>query len=313
MSTSQQQQQQFLSTRGSKVKAESNDVKDIVIANAKEAATIGIQAVVSGAYLYPIEGIYYLLRHPHLWKPLQRPLFLGVVTSFVVTSLMFFFTYLPQVAVLTLTNGPLSFFTAIPLVLGESATITLFVARMLWLAPALDNTFDAVLLEQGHTALVAEGREIKGAGSGKRIGKALSAPLNRFSKQGIITYLLSLPLNAIPLVGTIFFLFYNGYKSGPNQHARYFQLKHFTDAQKAKHISQNRGSYTAIGTAAMALNLIPGASILLAFTTATGAALWASDLEKKAGATVDTSTSADATQDVSEVAKKIEPDHQKLL
>ncbi|KAG8864114.1 hypothetical protein FRB96_006988 [Tulasnella sp. 330] len=333
--TASTSQQKVLSDKG-------NDVAHIVVANAKEAATIGTQAVVSGAYLYPIEGIYYLGRHPKLWKPLQRPLLLGVLTSFVVTSFMFFFTYLPQVAILTLSNGPLSFFTAIPLVLGESATITLFVARMLWLAPALDNTFDAVLLQQGHAALVAEGREIQGSGNSKRIGKALSAPLNRFSKQGktflwilvlknpfatefeltgftlfygtaIITYLMSLPLNAIPLVGTIFFLFYNGYKTGPNQHTRYFQLKHFTQAQKARHISQNRGSYTAMGTAAMALNLVPGMSIIFAFTTATGAALWASDLEKKAGATVDTNASADATQDLSNVAKKIEPDHQKLL
>lgn len=40
--------QQVLSDKG-------NDVKDIVVNNAKEAATIGTQAVVSGAYLYPIE------------------------------------------------------------------------------------------------------------------------------------------------------------------------------------------------------------------------------------------------------------------
>lgn len=63
----------------------------------------------------------------------------------------------------------------------------------------------------------------------------------------------------------------------------------------------------------MALNLIPGVSIIFAFTSAVGAALWASDLEKKSGAQVDTSASDEATQDVSPVAHKIEPDHQKLL
>jgi len=293
--------------------AKSNDAKDIAIAKAKEAATIGTQAVVSGVYLYPLDGIYYLASHPHLWKPLQRPLLLGVLTSFVVTSAMFFFTYLPQAAVLTLSNGPFAFIAAIPLVLGESATITLFVARMMWLAPALDNTFDTVLLAQGHTELVAHGREIQGAGSGKKIGKAITAPLNKFSKEGLITYLMSLPLNAIPIVGTVFFLFYNGYKTGPNQHARYFQLKQFNDAQKLEFINKNRGSYTALGTAAMALNLIPGASIIFAFTTAVGAALWASDLEKKSGAKVDTNASEEATQDVSQTAQKIEPDHKKLL
>lgn len=32
-----------------------NDAKDIAVAKAKQAATIGAQAVVSGVYLYPIE------------------------------------------------------------------------------------------------------------------------------------------------------------------------------------------------------------------------------------------------------------------
>jgi len=298
-----------MSTQQEPLARHANEVKDM----AKEAANIGAQAVVSGVYFYPIEGIYHLIRHPYLWKPLVGPLTLGVLTSLVVTSALFFWTYIPQAAFLTLSNGPFGFIAAVPVVLGESATITLFIARMLWLAPALDNTFDAVLLEQGHTALVSQGREIRGAGKSKRVGKALSAPLNRFSKEAIVTYIISLPLNAIPVVGTVFFLFYNGYKTGPNLHARYFQLKRLTNTQRRDFISQRRGEYTALGTASMALNLVPGASILFAFTTAVGAALWASDLEKQSGAQVDTNASDEATQDVSHVARKIEPDHKKLL
>lgn len=58
------------------------------------------------------------------------------------------------------------------------------------------------------------------------------------------------------------------------------------------------------GTAVMALNLIPGLSILFALTSTAGAALWACDLEKKMGAEVDVSASQEATQDVSDVGKK---------
>lgn len=54
----------------------------------------------------------------------------------------------------------------------------------------------------------------------------------------------------------------------------------------------------------MALNLIPGLSILFALTSTAGAALWACDLEKKMGAEVDVSASQEATQDVSDVGKK---------
>lgn len=64
--------------------------------------------------------------------------------SFIITSTMFIFTYLPQAAVLALFNGPLAFVTAVPLVLGESSTIILLLAKAFWLTPVLDNLFDEV-------------------------------------------------------------------------------------------------------------------------------------------------------------------------
>ncbi|KAG8950342.1 hypothetical protein FRC04_007784 [Tulasnella sp. 424] len=296
------------SSRAAKDKAvaASKDTKDIAIQQVRVAATIGTEAVTSGAYLYPIEGIYYLIRHPHLWKPLAKPMIFTAALSFIITSTMFLFTYLPQAAVLALFNGPLAFVTAVPLVLGESSTIILLLAKAFWLTPVLDNLFDEVLLAQGMTSLVAHGRDIEGSGSGKRLGKALLAPLNRFTKEGIIQYILSFPLNFIPVVGTVFFIFYNGNKQGPNYHARYFQLKRMSDAQKKEEIRKRRGSYTAFGTAVLALNLIPGASIFFALSSAVGAALWAADVEKKAGAQVDVNASSEASQDVSEVGKKVD-------
>lgn len=44
----------------------------------------------------------------------------------------------------------------------------------------------------------------------KKLGKTIVQPLNKFSTEGLIRYLISLPLNAIPVVGTIVFLLYNG-------------------------------------------------------------------------------------------------------
>ncbi|KAG8936468.1 hypothetical protein FRC02_001886 [Tulasnella sp. 418] len=223
----------------------SKHTKDIVVEQVQHATQIGKEAVVSGAYLYPIEGAYYLLSHPRLWKPLQRPLLLSLVASIVVTGALFLFTYLPQAAIMCLFNGPLGFVTVVPLILSESGAIVLFMARALWLGPAMEETFDAVLFQQGMTQLVSQGREVQGEGSSKRLGKALSRPLNRFTKEGLVRYILSLPLNAIPIVGTIFFLFYNGKKSGPSQHERYFQLKKMSAEQKAQFVESRRGSYTA--------------------------------------------------------------------
>ncbi|KAG8942012.1 hypothetical protein FRC03_003732 [Tulasnella sp. 419] len=203
-------------------------------------------------------------------------------------------------------NGPLGFVTVVPLILSESGAIVLFMARALWLGPAMEETFDAVLFQQGMTQLVSQGREVQGEGSSKRLGKALSRPLNRFTKEGLVRYILSLPLNAIPIVGTIFFLFYNGKKSGPSQHERYFQLKKMSAEQKAQFVESRRGSYTAFGMASMVLNMVPGVSVLLAFATTVGAALWACDIEKKSGAPVDTSVSNDASHELTETGKKME-------
>lgn len=55
-------------------------------------------------------------------------------------------------------------------------------------------------------------------------------------------------------------------KSGPSYHQRYYQLKGW-DAQKKKEmIHKRRGAYTAFGTVAMALNLIPVVSVFFTRT-----------------------------------------------
>jgi hypothetical protein len=50
-------------------------------------------------------------------------------------------------------------------------------------------------------------------------------------------------------------------KSGPSYHARYFQLKGWDAQKKREVIHKRRGAYTAFGTVAMALNLIPVVSV----------------------------------------------------
>jgi hypothetical protein len=71
-----------------------------------------------------------------------------------------------------------------------------------------------------------------------------------------------LPLNSIPLVGTVFFLIYNGkatlrrpkysadtsttgIKAGPAFHARYFQLKNFDKITRNAFVETRAASYTA--------------------------------------------------------------------
>ena len=61
----------------------------------------------------------------------------------------------------------------------------------------------------------------------------------------MLRYVLSLPLNFIPAVGTVLFLLYNGHKSGPGWHAHYFQLKGMSGAQSREFVDKRRAEYTA--------------------------------------------------------------------
>jgi Protein of unknown function (DUF540). len=94
--------------------------------------------------------------------------------------------------------------------------------------------------------LVQAGREVQSSSSGaKTLGKSLAKPLNRFSPENIIRYIISLPLNSIPIVGTVLFLLYNGRKLGPSFHGRYFQLKRFKKAESESFVSERKAAYTA--------------------------------------------------------------------
>jgi hypothetical protein len=160
---------------------------------------------------------------------------------------MFFFTYVPQMAVLAFTSGPLAPISAALLVLSESSTITNALSRSFLLDEALIDTFDGTLVSRGHDALVADGRQLQphsGNDPVARLGKLLKRPLNKLSPKALIRSLLYLPLNFIPVVGTIIYVIFQGKRNGPVAHERYFQLKGWTARQKEEWVEKNQAAYT---------------------------------------------------------------------
>ncbi|KAF5324551.1 hypothetical protein D9611_004475 [Ephemerocybe angulata] len=243
-----------------------------------EVASLSQDAVFSGAWAYPLLGISYTVSHPSLYKSVGPVLTKALITSVGITGAMFFFTYLPQVAICAILTGPLAFIPAALMVLAESYFLVTLVSRSFFLNEAQDKIFDAVLLQQGNMQLVENGREVQSSSSGvKKLGKSLSKPLNRFTPEGIVRYIVSLPLNSIPIVGTGLFLLYNGKKLGPTFHGRYFQLKRFSTQQKAEFVEKRKAQF---GVTALVLNLIPIAGFAFSLTSTVGAALWAGKLEK---------------------------------
>lgn len=158
---------------------------------------------------------------------------------------MFIFTYLPQMAVMAFTSGPLAALTAAVLVLSESSTLFTILSKTFLIEDALVDTFDGVLVSKNTTNLVSGGRQIK-AGSDPiaKLGTLIKKPFAKFTPKALIRYFMYLPLNFIPVVGTVIFVTLQGRRAGPAAHTRYFQLKEWNSAQRQKHIEEHKAAYT---------------------------------------------------------------------
>lgn len=123
-------------------------MSDRVKATAQEEATrikdLSVEAARSQAYLYPIRGILYFASHRALWKPLGSKLIPTLTLGVSVLAGMFFFTYLPQAALMALFEGPLAAISTALLVLSESSTIFNVMAKNFLVEDALIDTFDGV-------------------------------------------------------------------------------------------------------------------------------------------------------------------------
>lgn len=158
--------------------------KQEVLSQANDAFVLSKSTVKAGTYLYPPLGVLYLARHRSLWPPVLSRIWPCTLLSICVLVPMFFFTYLPQAALLTLLNGPLGPFNAVALVLSESGVIINALARSFLLDRALLDLFDATLVNEGMTSLVQNGRELKSGVSNhdgvKKLGKMVSKPLDKY-------------------------------------------------------------------------------------------------------------------------------------
>ncbi|KAK3052496.1 hypothetical protein LTR09_006350 [Extremus antarcticus] len=258
-------------------------VKETAKQEAEKLRQTSVEALRSGSYVYPIRGIAYFISHRSLWKPLLAKLAPTLTLGLGITTFMFAFTYLPQVAMLFFTSGPIAAITTVLLVLSESSTLTMVLSKALLIEDALIDTFDGTLVARGEAPLVERQRQVKSSSAGDsiaRLGKLVSKPFAKFTPSGIIRYFMYLPLNFIPIVGTAVFVMLQGKRTGPGAHSRYFQLKNMDTTAREKFVEERTGSYTAFGVASVLLEMVPIAGIFFAFTNTCAAALWAADMEQ---------------------------------
>ncbi|KAK0114728.1 hypothetical protein ONS95_014213 [Cadophora gregata] len=243
-----------------------------------------IRNVVSASALYPFKGIYYFCAHREFWPLFGRRIIPLLVTSIVVLGMLFTFTYLPQVAFLAIFHGPIAWFNAVFLVLGEGQVVIALLFEALLVDETLVNVFDATLIREGQIDLVSPSRILfhDAPNSVKMLGKPTSSAVySPFSFRQIAEFILFLPLNLIPIIGTPFFLVLTGARAGPFHHYRYFKLRGASRKEKKDEIRKRKWKYTWFGTVALVLQLVPVLSMFFLLTTAAGSALWAVKLEEQ--------------------------------
>ncbi|KAF9104416.1 hypothetical protein BGX27_010106 [Mortierella sp. AM989] len=98
--------------------------------------------------------------------------------------------------------------------------------------------------------------------------------------QRVLLWLVTLPLNFLPVIGQIVFCYINGKARVPDIHAKYFDLKGMTDDERKDWIKKRQNHYTTFGFMCQVLELVPVLGIFFSFTNTIGAALWAIDLEQ---------------------------------
>ena len=143
--------------------------------------------------------------------------------SIAVIAGMFAFAYLPQLAVLVFVNGPLAAFTTALLTLSESSTLITILSKTFLIQDALVDTFDGVLVARRQTAVLAEGRQLKSGNFNDpiaKLGKLIKSPFEKFTPKALIRYVMYLPLNFIPVVGTVAFVLIQGRTRGNSVHTR---------------------------------------------------------------------------------------------
>jgi uncharacterized protein involved in cysteine biosynthesis len=218
---------------------------------------------------YPIQGIIYFLLHPVLWvKCLCAFIVIAIVG---IASLAGSFVAMPSIAhALIDVDCPsgLAWVVAVLAALLISALI-IVIATLIILPIFTETIVDYVWKDKGLPVREDLDTCCRGCSTDCQLccsGIILS----------IVVLIITLPLNAIPIIGTIIFCAINGWLYAWEKQTRYHvEVKGWDFSRSRAYAVHHWYTYTVFGVVCYLLLLVPLANILFGFTNAVGAALWA--------------------------------------
>jgi Etoposide-induced protein 2.4 (EI24) len=219
---------------------------------------------------YVLQGMYYFLRHS-LWKAFLWPIFWAIVFAIATFCILFPIAFVPQAIALSTVMTPfLGWPLAFLLTLIQMLLVILIFSAVV-LLPITDKLFDQTLVLRGHGDLVAADN-----------GMACCGCCSIVSILNLLVCIITLPLNLIPLVGTVLWLFLNGRLYTWDKFSHYhYELKRRNFRTQQQIVRNHWYAYHMFGMQAMALEMIPFANVIFIFTNTVGVALWAADLEDR--------------------------------
>ncbi|KAF9581541.1 hypothetical protein BGW38_001410 [Lunasporangiospora selenospora] len=174
------------------------------------------------------------------------------------------------------------------LTMGESSLLVALIMGEVFKKEKTKGLFQSVLakerVEVGPLARVTEDGMIRVSAATENSSGSTRKDLRTQSShygQRMGLWMLTLPLNFVPLLGPMAFCYINGRARSQYVHRRYFDMKEMTQQEREDWIKTHRSQYTTFGVLAQGLELIPFVGILFGFTNTIGSALWARDFEQQ--------------------------------
>ncbi|GJJ73381.1 CysZ protein [Entomortierella parvispora] len=228
---------------------------------------------------YPVQGIVYLIAHPQLLTSLICPILLTLVWGLAAFIFGFAFLLKLQAHALIVAKCPaaVAWIVAIIFVLLEIAVMVILF-YLIVLPIYQDALFDRVLKLRGlrHVLKKNEGNDMRKCLRGVNGGLVVV-----FFQ--IVVMLLTFPVNVVPVLGQIVYVFLNGWIFTFAVRFHYdVEIRYISVLQSREEAWARRQEYTSFGSVAFALEMIPLANLFFMWTNIVGAALWVADeIEKE--------------------------------
>ena len=223
---------------------------------------------------YVVQGLAHFLSHPALWRTALCPFLSTLLVAIASIVVLLSVALRPQAESLEGTGMPLwlSWLLAVMLVLVEILIVT-FVYKLIVMGHYQDKIFEQVMVARGYKDLVEN--------TSQHAGWAWSCrSCCRVSVWRRLTLLVAtLPLNVLPIVGSVIYAWKNGTILAWEYHLLYFEFKHLSYEEQRAFIEKHKIQYSSFGMQALLLEMMPVIGSVFVFTNAVGAALFAAHLE----------------------------------